>query len=946
MDWIDLAENCRACQIKTQEENTKIFILNTMKLRDIFKETTSLDIHENDGLPKVLCSICYDRLLEAYNFRKMCFAAALHFQQILSMDIPEEKYTPPEYLTDPLMPTKPDPDYLDSSNYLPEDKYSPPEEKFNRMEVPVTIDEKALMFGEENTAEDSNQISRKTKKTVIKREKSKPLSKKKTTSLPEDTNQSEKRKKFYLECDVCKLKFMRKNRLEWHMMVKHQGVKAIKCKICGQGFTLYDSLTDHMGTQHGAKRQFPCLEPGCKKHYETEEGLQKHMKSWHDPENPRKPTKKVWVCEACGKEFKASCSLRKHRYSHGITKPHACTKCPKRFPTRDKLRIHTMRHEGIKNYECTICGLKTVTARELKVHVNTHTKEKTLSCDFCPYQNVNLGNMKKHMRVVHQGVRNFHCPHCERSFGKAETLKHHVMTHTGEKPHACSECGKRFIQPTALKTHMKTHLKSKCSLLNYTTIIYKKSKSEMDWIDLAENCRACQIKTQEENTKIFIFNTMKLRDIFKETTSLDIHENDGLPKVLCSTCYDRLLEAYNFRKMCFASALQFQQILSLDIPEEKYTPPEHLSDPLMATKPDPDDSNSYSEDKYSPPEEKYNPPELPFQLTLDEKLMVDEDYAADNSLLIPRKPRKMNKTVKKQEKPAKPSEKKTRSLSEDTEQPEKRKKVNHECDICHKKFNRKDYLKHHFMSKHKGVKAFKCQICEKRLTRLDSLTGHMATQHGAKRKFPCLEAGCQQHYETEEGLQKHMKIWHDPENPKTRVPKIVIKICETCGKQFKTPAALKIHSYTHGITKPFTCTQCPRRFSTKEQLKAHTMRHKGIKNFECKICGLKKVTASELKIHVNTHTKEKILSCEFCPYQNVNLGNMKKHVKVVHQGVKDYHCPHCDKSFGKPDTLKHHVMIHTGEKPHACSECGKRFIQPIALKTHMKTHLKYKVQSK
>ncbi|XP_055711531.1 zinc finger protein 26-like [Phlebotomus papatasi] len=934
MDSTEIADNCRACQIRTHSES-QIFMFATTNLPDIYQETTSLDIHENDGLPGVLCFSCYNRLLEAYNFRKMCSAAALHFQQILSMDFPEEKYIPPEYLSDPLMARKTDPDNLDPSNFLLEDKYSPPEEKFNRTEVPETIDVKPLMIGEENAAEYSNQISRKTKKTNRKRETSKGRSKKKTISLPGDTDQGEKRKRGYLECDFCNSKFIQKHRLEVHMLVKHQGVKAVKCKICGEGFTRPDSLKGHMGTVHGLKRKYPCSEPGCKKHYDTEEGLQNHMKSWHDPENPRiKITiNKVCVCEICGKDFKTPGALKDHSYTHGVTKPHACTKCPKRFVSKTRLKIHTMRHEGIKNYECTFCGLKTVTARELKVHVNTHTKEKILSCDFCPYQNVNVGNLKKHVRVVHQGIRDFHCPHCTKSFGKAETLKHHVMTHTGEKPHACNDCGKRFIQKVALRTHMKTHLKSK-----------GEARSEMDYVDITENCRACQIKTQEENTKIFIFTTMKLRDIFKETTSLDIHENDGLPKVLCCTCYDRLLEAYNFRKMCSAAVLYFEKILSMDMPEEKYTPPEHLSDPLMLTKPDPDylDSSNYlPEDRYSPPEEKYKIPNEPVQMATDEKdekpLEESTKTKADDCVLSNQK---TSKAAKKREKSPRSSKKKIITLPENTVKQKKRKKLSLECNMCNLKFHRNDRLKVHMMVKHQGLKVCECKICGHGFTRADVLKLHMEKRHGAKRQFPCPEPGCKKHYDTEEGLQKHMKSWHDPENP--RIPTNKVWVCEICGKECKSPYLLRKHSYSHGVTRPHACTKCPKRFSTRDNLTIHMMRHEGIKKYECTICGMKTVTSHELKIHVNTHTREKTLSCQFCDYQNLNLLNMKQHVKIVHQGARDFQCPHCDKSFGKANTLKYHVMTHTGEKPHACSECGKRFIQPTALKTHMKTHLKAK----
>ncbi|XP_055710233.1 gastrula zinc finger protein XlCGF46.1-like [Phlebotomus papatasi] len=465
MDCPNITDNCRACQDNTQEDS-RVLLFESFKLSDIYQETTSLDIHENDGLPKVLCKICYDRLLEAYNFRKMCSAAVLYFEKILSMDIPEEKYTPPEDLTDPLMPTKPDPaDDSDSSNSIPEKKYIPPEE-FNLSEVPaqMVIDEKPLVADDPD--DDNLLIPTKTSKKSKRRKKSgQPYKKKTPAATPlENTERPKKRQKVNHQCSICNVRYNRKDRLQMHITIQHEGVKAFKCEICGKAFGRSDALRSHMVTRHGAKRQFQCPEPGCKMQYETHQRLQKHIKSWHDPENPRKikpPTNKVWVCEVCGKECTTAGSLKQHGYTHRPIKPFPCTQCPKRFTSKNFLRIHTMHHEGIRNYECTICGVKTITASALKAHVNTHTREKILSCDYCPYQNVNLGYMKKHMKVVHLGVRDFHCPHCERSFGKAETLKHHVMTHTGEKPHACNECGKRFIQPTALKTHMKTHLKSK-----------------------------------------------------------------------------------------------------------------------------------------------------------------------------------------------------------------------------------------------------------------------------------------------------------------------------------------------------------------------------------------------------------------------------------------------------------------------------------------------------
>lgn len=130
------------------------------------------------------------------------------------------------------------------------------------------------------------------------------------------------------------------------------------------------------------------------------------------------------------------------------------------FATSYKLKEHIMRHDGIKNFVCPTCGLRKTTGHELRTHMKYHTDDK-YPCTLCSIVFSRPANMKRHMRVVHCGVKAYPCPHCDRSFGKAETLKHHVMTHTGERPQVCKVCDKRFIQAIALKTHMKTHNKNK-----------------------------------------------------------------------------------------------------------------------------------------------------------------------------------------------------------------------------------------------------------------------------------------------------------------------------------------------------------------------------------------------------------------------------------------------------------------------------------------------------
>ncbi|XP_055711524.1 uncharacterized protein LOC129806777 [Phlebotomus papatasi] len=680
MECTEIADNCRACQTKTEEDVQKIFIFTTVKLPEIFKETTSLDIQENDGLPKVLCCSCYDRLLEAYNFRKMCSAAALHFQKILSMGVPEEKYVSSEVII------KTEPGVSDLPDSPPRNLNYPPDREDSNSDISdmLSIDENLPeilksdpyeeVMNEENDSDVSNTFpdsddapltSRRIKKANKGPEKLPELQKAK-----EDIPQG---KPLRFECSFCHSLYYQKYNLSMHIWKEHLKMKYYECKVCGKEFKTSSSLRNHQNTHKFEKDaenqkksdQQICLLCGIdtiaaeelKSHMATHkkedmwccvscpyktpkrQGLQNHVKVVHrgikDFHCPRcgqsfttgailkqhllrhegiknhecsvcgvkKVTRrelrshmvvhmeeKMWSCEFCGFKSNLRESLKQHvKAVHHKIKEHHCSQCDKSFARATTLKNHLMVHTGTKPHPCSECDKSFVSLTKLKIHMNIHTGENVFSCKFCSFTTLRKFQIRRHEKAVHEGIKDHHCPHCTRSFATCMALKHHVMTHTGERPRVCGECGKRFLQLSTLKKHMKTHVKTESepkteedpeteSNINPESESKKSYKCEMECIGIAHNCRACQIKTEEESQKIFIFGTVKLPDIFKETTSLDIHENDGLPKVLCCSCYDRLLEAYNFRKMCAAAVLNFQKILSIDIQEKKYVPPESLSD--------------------------------------------------------------------------------------------------------------------------------------------------------------------------------------------------------------------------------------------------------------------------------------------------------------------------------------------------------------------------------
>lgn len=231
------------------------------------------------------------------------------------------------------------------------------------------------------------------------------------------------------------------------------------CGECGKEFRLWHRLDAHVLSVHKNEAiRFYCDIEGCDKSYTMKQGLVSHKKMVHsDKPPPDKPSK--FMCEECGKAFKASATLKKHSYSHTGIRPFSCTICPNKYLSKQRLQEHMMRHEGIKNHVCAVCGMKKTTAHELRTHMNYHTRELKYPCSICHQIFYSIGNRTRHHRIVHCGIRAYSCPHCNQSFGKSETLKHHIMTHTGEKPHQCEQCKKRFIQKTALQKHMKTHTK-------------------------------------------------------------------------------------------------------------------------------------------------------------------------------------------------------------------------------------------------------------------------------------------------------------------------------------------------------------------------------------------------------------------------------------------------------------------------------------------------------
>lgn len=214
------------------------------------------------------------------------------------------------------------------------------------------------------------------------------------------------------------------------------------------------SLTNLSGDVSQAARKDVFVCSACGRQFRLRHLLVAHMVT-HTGERP-------FPCRApgCTKQFGQNSTRNFHERTHSDLRLFLCTECGRLFKQSSYLKVHTKMMHGAKQQAlvCPVCSKEFRTPMALNLHTwNRHTDECNQMCGQCSRQFKTRQQLRRHHKAIHLNERPWQCSICMRRFSQLNNFKSHLRVHAGERPYLCSVCNRSFTNFSSCRYHLLTH---------------------------------------------------------------------------------------------------------------------------------------------------------------------------------------------------------------------------------------------------------------------------------------------------------------------------------------------------------------------------------------------------------------------------------------------------------------------------------------------------------
>ncbi|XP_058577477.1 PR domain zinc finger protein 5 isoform X4 [Neofelis nebulosa] len=182
--------------------------------------------------------------------------------------------------------------------------------------------------------------------------------------------------------------------------------------------------------------------------------------------------KEDYACPQCDSSFTSEEILAEHlqtlHQKPTEEKEFKCKNCGKKFPVKQALQRHVLQctaksslKDSSRSFQCSVCNSSFNSALSFEQHQDTCRGDARFVCkaDSCGKKLKSKDALRRHQENVHAGdpKKKLICSVCNKKCSSASSLQEHRKTHSEERPFQCEECKALFRTPFSLQRHLLIH---------------------------------------------------------------------------------------------------------------------------------------------------------------------------------------------------------------------------------------------------------------------------------------------------------------------------------------------------------------------------------------------------------------------------------------------------------------------------------------------------------